>query len=114
MAFNVYIIELDKKVLENKKFKQANPAYIKGKPCIYVGSTSLTPEERCKQHLTGARNKRGRLYNKYAKEFGKGLKPRLYESYNPMSSRKQAEYIEVKIAIRQKKRGYGVWPNFEE
>ena len=114
MAFNIYVIELDKKVLKDSKFVQANPTYIKGKPCVYVGSTSLTPEERYQQHLTGARNKRGPLYNKYAKNFGIRLKPRLYKSHNPMPTRKQAEAMEIEKVRRLKKRGYGVWPNFEK
>ena len=113
MVFNIYVIELDKKVLEDKKFKQANPGYIKGKPCVYVGCTSLTPEERYQKHITGARNKKGPLYNKYAKNFGTRLKPRLYKTHNPMSSRKQAEDMEKEKARRLKKRGYGVWPNFK-
>jgi len=111
MEFNIYVIELNKKVLKDKKFKKANPGYIEGKPCVYVGSTYLTPEKRFLQHVTGARNKRGPLYNKYAKNFGIRLKPRLYKSHNPMSSRKQAEDMEVEKIRRLKKRGYGVWPN---
>ena len=50
---NIYVIELDKKVLEKKKFKDANPDYIEGSPCVYVGMTSKSPEERFKQHKEG-------------------------------------------------------------
>ena len=43
---NIYVIELDKEVLSKKKFREANPDYEEGKPCVYVGMTNKTPEER--------------------------------------------------------------------
>ena len=46
MAYSIYVIELKKGVLKHKKFKEANPNYIPGKPCVYVGYTSKTPEDR--------------------------------------------------------------------
>jgi hypothetical protein len=36
----VYVIELDKDVLYESKFKKANPEYETGKPCVYVGMTA--------------------------------------------------------------------------
>lgn len=36
---NVYVIELDKDVLYEAKFIKANPNYMTGKPCVYVGMT---------------------------------------------------------------------------
>ena len=35
----VYVIELDKDVLYEPKFKKANPGFETGKPCDYVGMT---------------------------------------------------------------------------
>ena len=52
---NIYVIELDKEVLEKKKFRDANPDYKEGKPCVYVGMTSKTPEERFQLHKEGYR-----------------------------------------------------------
>ena len=114
--FNIYVIDLKKKVLEEKKFKKANPQYIEGKPCVYVGSTSKTPEGRYEDHKTGARNKSGnsKLFNKYAKKYGFRLKPRLYKSHNPMKTREEAEAMEKEKVRRLKKRGYAVWPNFDK
>ena len=40
---NIYVIELSQEVLKNRKFKEANPDYISGKPLAYVGMTSRTP-----------------------------------------------------------------------
>ena len=50
MVYSIYVIELKKEVLKHRKFKEANPNYIPGKPCVYVGYTSKTPEERYQQH----------------------------------------------------------------
>ena len=111
IEYCIYVIELNKNVLKDKKFREANPDYKEGKPCVYVGSSAKTPEKRFEEHITGARNERGKLYNKYANEHGERLKPRLYRSHNPMSSRKKAEKMEEEKARRLRKRGYAVWQN---
>ena len=38
--YYVYVINLKKDVLNIKKFKDKNPDYIEGKPCVYVGQVS--------------------------------------------------------------------------
>jgi hypothetical protein len=103
--FSVYVIELDKEVLKNSSFRNANPAYNKSKPCVYVGQTAKTPEERFAQHLTGIRSGR------FVKQFGLRLKPKLYEKHNSMASREEAEAKEQWLAERLRKKGYGVWWN---
>jgi len=103
--FNIYVIELDKKVLEKKKFLARNPSYNPTKPCVYIGQTAKTPEERFEQHKNGVRS------NTYAREFGKYLRPRQYEKYNPLATRKKAEAKEKWLAERLQKKGYGVWWN---
>ena len=40
---NVYVIRLDEAVLKNRRFRAANPGYVKGAPCVYVGATGLSP-----------------------------------------------------------------------
>ena len=45
----IYVIEIDKRVLKRKKFLQANPDYVEGKDCFYVGYSSKTPEIRFEQ-----------------------------------------------------------------
>ena len=82
---NIYVIELDKQVLEKKKFREANPDYVDGSPCVYVGMTSKTPEQRFEQHKSGYRSSR------IVKQFGIRLKPRQYKSLNPMSRDEAAE-----------------------
>ena len=101
---NIYVIELDKEVLGKKKFKDANPDYIEGSPCVYVGMTSKSPEERFKRHKEG--HKAARI----VKQFGIRLKPRQYQSLNPMSRDETAE-MEFEKARRLRKKGWGVWVN---
>ena len=47
------MIELSKHVLFEARFKKANPGYIAGKPCIYVGMTGLDPDVRFDKHKAG-------------------------------------------------------------
>jgi len=101
---NIYVIELDKQVLEKRKFREANPDYVDDSPCVYVGMTSRTPEERFEQHKSGYRSSR------IVKQFGIRLKPRQYQSLNPMS-RDEATEMEFEKARRLRKKGWGVWVN---
>ena len=60
---NVYVVKLSKDVLSEPRFKKCNPAYELGKPCVYVGMTGLSPDERLDKHEAGIKsNKFMRLY----------------------------------------------------
>ena len=99
---NVYVIELDKAVLSELKFKRSNPAYRPGQPCVYVGMTGLEPDHRFDQHKAGIKS------NKYALKYGLRLMTELFEELNPMPYG-DAQYMEVDLAIRLQAAGYGVW-----
>ena len=101
--YSVYVIELDNKVKSFRKIRQANPKRMLDKPCVYVGQSYYPPEIRFEQHKEGHRS------NRYAKEFGLALKPELYEKYNPIPTRKDAEEIEVWLAKELRRQGYTVW-----
>lgn len=101
---SIYVIELSQEVLINKKFREANPDYVSGKPLAYVGMTSRTPEERFAQHKAGYKSAR------LAKKYGVRLKPRQYTSLNPMSY-KDAVKMEKLKTKQLRKRGWGVWSN---
>ena len=101
---NVYVIELDRDVLYEAKFKKANPDYISGMPCVYVGMTGHDPDHRFDQHKAGIKA------NKYAMKYGLRLMPEIYEKLNPMPYG-DAQYMEVDLAIRLQKAGYAVWQN---
>ena len=103
MVYNVYVIELDEEVLSCPRFLKANPDRRDDKPCVYVGSTALAPEERFEQHLAGYKA------NRYAFRYGTRLRPRLYRSYQHFERREEAEKAEERLAARLRKRGYAVW-----
>lgn len=100
--YHVYVIELSKDVLFEGKFRKANPDYVMGKPCVYVGMTGLDPDLRFDKHKAGIQS------NRYAKEYGLRLLPELYEVYNPMPY-DGARDMEVELAIALREKGYGVW-----
>jgi len=103
--YYVYVIELDSSVTDLKKFRDKNPKYVKGNGCVYVGQSSRKPTVRFEQHKEGYKS------NKYAKIFGLKLRPDLYEKYNPIPTRKDAEEIEAMIGNDLRDRGMGVWFN---
>jgi hypothetical protein len=100
--YHVYVIELSKDVLYEGRFKKANPDYVIGKPCVYVGMTGLDPDVRFDKHKAGIQS------NRYAQQFGMRLLPELYEVYNPMPY-DGAREMEVELAISLREAGYGVW-----
>ena len=100
--YHVYVVELSKEVLNEKRFMKANPGYIVGKPCVYVGMTGLNPDLRFDKHKAGIQA------NRYVLQFGLRLLPEIYEAYNPMSY-DDARDMEVELAIDLREGGYGVW-----
>jgi hypothetical protein len=105
MKYYVYVIRLDDAVLKSRKFRRRNPEVIPGLPCYYVGQSCHHPETRFWQH------KNGYKCNRFVKEFGLGLCPQLYESINPIASRKEAEIIEGGLTEHLRTKGHGVWSN---
>jgi hypothetical protein len=53
-VWSVYVIEVNTVAIPNP-----------GKGVLYVGETSKTPEQRCKEHNGGIKNKRGPLYSRF-------------------------------------------------
>jgi hypothetical protein len=99
---HVYVVELSPEVLEEARFRRANPDYDATKPCVYVGMTGLTPEQRFAKH------KRGVKANRYVERYGLRLLPKLYAYANPMPY-DAARDMEVELAIGLREEGYGVW-----
>ncbi len=99
---SVYVIELGPEVLNEARFRRANPDYDVTKPCVYVGMTGLTPERRFENHRKGIKA------NRFAHRYGLRLLPALYKFYNPMPYR-AAQEMEVELAIGLREEGYGVW-----
>src|SRR5258706_15066195 len=75
---NVYVVLLDSAVGRIKKVRAENPKRKPKKPCVYVGMTGLTPEERFANHKAGIKAA------SVVKRYGIRLMPELYEHLNPM------------------------------
>jgi hypothetical protein len=99
---SVYVIELDRSVLQHKRFLARNPDYDPRKPCVYVGMTGLTVEQRFANHKNSIKS------GSFVTQYGIRLKPKLYERLNPMSWEKAVE-MEKLLAERLRRRGYAVW-----
>lgn len=99
----IYPIELDPAVLGVPAFAAANPNYRPGMPLFYVGSTSLRPEVRFYQHITGSKNP-----SEIAHEFGKVLRMDLCPNQKRLP-RDKAIKKEVGFARELRAKGCGVW-----
>ncbi len=105
MPYSLYVIELAPEVIAEGRFAKANPEHRVDKPCVYVGQTALTPEERFAQHCAGHKS------NRYAKRYGVKLRPKLAANRGPFATREEAERAEAALAERLRRRGYAVWSN---
>lgn len=99
---HVYVVELSKDVLQERKFRKCNPGYVDGKPCVYVGMTGMDPDVRFDKHKAGIQA------NAYVQKYGLRLLPDLYEGFNPMRY-EDAQEREVEIGIDLRSAGFGVW-----
>ena len=99
---HVYVVELSADVWYEPRFRKSNPDYVRGKPCVYVGMTGLSPDLRFDKHKAGIQA------NKFVQQYGLRLLPELYAVYNPMPYRGAVE-MEVELAIGLREAGYGVW-----
>ena len=99
---SVYVVLLDREVLEHKRFRDANPDRNPVKSCVYVGMTGKAPEERFVDHQRGYKS------NTYVYKYGVRLLPKHFERLNPMTY-KEAVAEEKRLANRLRKEGYAVW-----
>jgi hypothetical protein len=75
-------------------------------PCVYVGVTALTPEERYARHREG-----GLTSAPIVRDHGVGLLESLYRDVNPVSATTEEEALqaEAELAEELRDRGYAVW-----
>ena len=99
---NVYVIELDKEVLQFDEFLKANPQYKQGMPCLFVGETRHTPQKRFNYHLVGYKS------HEFVRRYARRLAPEYYARINPVS-RDIAKAEERQLADRLRELGYAVW-----
>ena len=100
--YSVYVIELDARVWNHARFREANPDHDITKPCVYVGMTGLPVAQRFANH------RRGHKGNPFVAKYGVRLLPALYRRLNPMKY-ELARLTEVTLALRLRARGYAVW-----
>ncbi len=99
---NVYVIELDKDVLQFDEFLKANPQYKQGMPCLYVGETRHSPRKRFNYHLVGYKS------HEFVRRYARRLAPEYYANINPVNC-DQAKAEEHQLAERLRAVGYAVW-----
>ena len=61
--YYVYVIKLDEKVSNFKKFRSKNPLYLKSSGCVYIEQSIRNPSLRFEQH------KEGYSSNTYARKY---------------------------------------------
>jgi hypothetical protein len=98
----VYVIELDREVLQFDEFVDANPQYKEGMPCLFVGETRHTPGKRFNYHLVGYKS------HEFVRRYARRLAPEYYAGIKPVS-RDEAKAEERRLAGRLRVLGYGVW-----
>jgi predicted GIY-YIG superfamily endonuclease len=92
---------LDPAVGKIRNVRSANPNRDPKKPCVYVGITGLTPEERFANHKSGIKAAA------VVKRYGLRLLPELYEHLNPMPY-EAATLMEKDLAEDLRRAGYTV------
>jgi len=99
----LYVITLDPEVLWDREFRQQNPGYIEGMPCVYVGMTVHEPGDRFEQHMLGYRSSR------YPHHYGVELAQELMDGFDG-SGLTDAER-ETALARWLRRQGIAVWQN---
>ncbi len=98
---NVYVVLLDPAVGRIRRIRRENPNREVRKPCVYVGMTGLTPEERFANHKQGI--KAAWAVTRY----GIRLLPELFAYLNPMPY-EAAVQMEMDLAEDLRMAGYTV------
>ena len=98
---HVYVVLLDPAAGRLRAVRAANSKRDPRKPCVYVGMTGLTPEDRLTNHKAGTKAA------SVVKHYGLRLLPELYKHLNPMPYEAAAR-MEVDLAEDLRRAGYTV------
>lgn len=98
----IYVVELDPAVADFPAFALENPRYVPGKACFYVGSTTLTAEERFNNHLVGLQ------CSEIVRRFGRSLRMDLVPPQKPIL-REWALENEQRRAQDFRSQGFGAY-----
>jgi hypothetical protein len=97
----VYVVLLDSAAGKTHGVRGANRGSDPRKPCVYVGMTGLTPEERFANHKQGVKSAA------IVKLYGIRLMPELFAHLNPMPFAAAAQ-MELDLAEDLRLAGYTV------
>jgi hypothetical protein len=98
---HVYVVLLKPAAKRLRRVREANPNADPAKPCVYVGMTGLTPEERFANHLRGVKGA------SVVTRYGVRLLPERYAHLNPMPFEAAAQ-MERDLAEDLRREGYTV------
>lgn len=98
---NVYVVLLDAAVAVHPSVLRLNPRRDPSKPCVYVGLTGLSVEERFANHQAGHKSAWT------VKKYGIRLLPELFEYLNPMPY-EEAARMEKDLTADLRNQGYTV------
>lgn len=98
---NVYVVLLAPEAANLPEIRAANPERDPSKPCLYVGMSGLSPEERFQNHKAGIKSSR------CVELFGLRLLPELFQMHNPMPY-DAAVVMERELAEDLRAQGYTV------
>jgi hypothetical protein len=91
--YRVYVVRLDASKVRGSD----------ARPAVYVGQTAKTPEQRFECH------KRGERHSRVVRDHGVELCRDLYERFNPLGSRSEAELMEARLAEGLRRLGFTVY-----
>jgi predicted GIY-YIG superfamily endonuclease len=98
---SVYVVLLGSEAADDPRILADNPQRDPAKPCLYVGMTGLTPEQRFHNHKNGIKSARA------VKRYGVKLLPALYDCFNPMPFEAACQ-MERELADELRSQGYTV------
>ncbi|MBV9008787.1 MAG: hypothetical protein JO354_06425 [Verrucomicrobia bacterium] len=98
---NVYVVLLSDEVLRDRALLRLNPKRDASKPCVYVGMTGLSTDDRFANHKKGYKSAR------VVREYGIRLLPELFAHLNPMPFEAAAQ-MEKDLAEDLRDEGYTV------
>jgi len=100
-TYSVYVVELKPAAITARVLKR-NPGYEDDMPCVYVGQTGQSPEERFADHERG-----GFTASRRVEKHGVRLLPELYGRLNPMTQLESLR-AERNLTTQLRKHGYAV------
>lgn len=96
-TWRAYVVQLDESAISNP-----------GRGWVYVGESSLSPEDRLLQHLAGTRNRRGPLFSKLVRDHGQYLRWDLMQGLPTLYSHADSKLAEADLAEQLREQGYVV------